>query len=306
MKENILYAYHVLIDNITEYKEYSVFEYKQKKYYFTKWKRSLEEFQELLNLIYELQIKKIPAFSFIINVEGNYLTKINEDLYVLVEVDNPLHEYGLTDMLGRNKILRLNKKKSMLYRNNWKRLWSEKVDYLEYQISEMGKKYPIILNSFSYFAGLAENAICYLNNLSLSTDNLPVVLAHRRVSFPNLRLNYDNPLNFIFDVEVRDVAEYIKSMVFINEELSYIELKAFLDISHPDFNSLILLYARLLYPSYYFDLHEKIINEDEAEESLLKVIDFIPRQEIFLKKAWNIINDYIPIPSISWLIEKEL
>lgn len=306
MKENILYAYHVLIDNITEYREYSVFEYKQKKYYFTKWKRSLEEFQELLNLIYELQIRKIPAFSFIINVEGNYLTKINEDLYVLVEVDNPLHEYGLTDMLGRNKILRLNKKKSMLYRNNWKRLWSEKVDYLEYQISEMGKKYPIILNSFSYFAGLAENAICYLNNLSLSTDNLPVVLAHRRVSFPNLRLNYDNPLNFIFDVEVRDVAEYIKSMVFINEELSYIELKAFLDISHPDFNSLILLYARLLYPSYYFDLHEKIINEDEAEESLLKVIDFIPRQEIFLKKAWNIINDYIPIPSISWLIEKEL
>lgn len=306
MKENILYAYHVLIDNITEYREYSVFEYKQKKYYFTKWKRSLEEFQELLNLIYELQIRKIPAFSFIINVEGNYLTKINEDLYVLVEVDNPLHEYGLTDMLGRNKVLRLNKKKSMLYRNNWKQLWSEKVDYLEYQISEMGKKYPIILNSFSYFAGLAENAICYLNNLSLSTDNLPVVLAHRRVSFPNLRLNYDNPLNFIFDVEVRDVAEYIKSMVFINEELSYIELKAFLGISHPDFNSLILLYARLLYPSYYFDLHEKIINEDEAEESLLKVIDFIPRQEIFLKKAWNIINDYIPIPSISWLIEKEL
>ena len=306
MKENILYAYHVLIDNITEYREYSVFEYKQKKYYFTKWKRSLEEFQELLNLIYELQIRKIPAFSFIINVEGNYLTNINEDLYVLVEVDNPLHEYGLTDMLWRNKILRLNKKKSMLYRNNWKQLWSEKVDYLEYQISEMGKKYPIILNSFSYFAGLAENAICYLNNLSLSTDNLPVVLAHRRVSFPNLRLNYDNPLNFIFFVEVRDVAEYIKSMVFINEELSYIELKAFLDISHPDFNSLILLYARLLYPSYYFDLHEKIINEDEAEESLLKVIDFIPRQEIFLKKAWNIINDYIPIPSISWLIEKEL
>lgn len=306
MKENILYAYHVLIDNITEYREYSVFEYKQKKYYFTKWKRSLEEFQELLNLIYELQIRKIPAFSFIINVEGNYLTNINEDLYVLIEVDNPLHEYGLTDMLGRNKILRLNRKKSMLYRNNWKQLWSEKVDYLEYQISEMGKKYPIILNSFSYFAGLAENAICYLNNLSLSTDNLPVVLAHRRVSFPNLRLNYDNPLNFIFDVEVRDVAEYIKSMVFINEELSYIELKAFLDISHSDFNSLILLYARLLYPSYYFDLHEKIINEDEAEESLLKVIDFIPRQEIFLKKAWNIINDYIPIPSISWLIEKEL
>ena len=111
MKENILYAYHVLIDNITEYREYSVFEYKQKKYYFTKWKRSLEEFQELLNLIYELQIRKIPAFSFIINVEGNYLTKINEDLYVLVEVDNPLHEYGLTDMLGRNKILRLNRKK---------------------------------------------------------------------------------------------------------------------------------------------------------------------------------------------------
>ena len=45
MKENILYAYHLNIENIKEYNEYSVFEFNEKSYYFTKVKRSKEEFQ---------------------------------------------------------------------------------------------------------------------------------------------------------------------------------------------------------------------------------------------------------------------
>ena len=72
MKENILYAYHLEIDTIKEYKEYSVFEWNQKTYYFTKVKRSMEEFQELLMVMDELERKKIPIFSFILNVEGSF------------------------------------------------------------------------------------------------------------------------------------------------------------------------------------------------------------------------------------------
>ncbi len=308
MKENILYAYHLNVENIKEYTEYSVFEYNEKSYYFTKVRRTKEEFQELLDVINELEQKQIPIFSFISNIEGSFITLVNNEAYVLVEVDNPLHEYSLTDILERNQKVILNAKKNSLYRNEWGRLWSEKIDYLEYQVSEMGKKYPIILNSFSYFVGLAENAVCYVNNVSKIARpiNMPIVLSHRRITFPNFRLNYDNPLNFIFDLEVRDVAEYLKNMVFKEDELPLIELKAFIELRHPDLYSLSMLYARLLYPSYYFDLHERIINKDENEEELLPIIDAIPKQEKFLKEAWYLIRNYAPIEGIDWIIKKEL
>ncbi len=308
MKENILYAYHLNIENIKEYNEYSVFEFNEKSYYFTKVKRSKEEFQELLDVISELEQKKIPIFSFIANINGSFITMVNNEAYVLVEVDNPLHEYSLTDILERNQKVILNAKKNSLYRNEWGRLWSEKIDYLEYQVFEMGKKYPIILNSFSYFVGLAENAVCYVNNATKIAHpiNIPIVLSHKRITFPNFRLNYDNPLNFIFDLEVRDIAEYLKNMVFKEDSLPLIELKAFIELRHPDLYSLSMLYARLLYPSYYFDLHEKIINKDENEEELLPIIDAIPKQEKFLKEAWYLIRNYAPIEGIEWIIKKEL
>lgn len=306
MKENILYAYHLNVDNLKEYKEYSVFLWNEKYYYFTKLKRTKEEFDELLEVIAELEKKQIPIFSFISNVYGSYLTPINNDNYVLLEVTMPLQEYNLVDMLERNSKVVLNAKTMALYRNSWASLWSEKVDYLEYQVSEMGKKYPIILNSFSYFVGLAENAISYVSNVTTNYDvkSMPVILCHKRISFPNFRLNYDNPLNFVFDLEVRDVAGYLKNMAFSDDKLALVELKAYLDLRHPDLVTASMLFARLLYPSYYFDLHEKIINESLEEEKLLPIIDKIDKQELFLKNAWLLIRNYAAIEPVDWLIKK--
>ena len=42
-------------------------------------------------------------------------------------------------------------------------MWIRKIDYFEYQISQFGKKYPIIRESFNYYVGLAENGISLLN-----------------------------------------------------------------------------------------------------------------------------------------------
>ena len=52
MKENILYAYHIDIEEIEEHKDYSVFQIENTLYYFTKLKRTEKEFQELLQVYY--------------------------------------------------------------------------------------------------------------------------------------------------------------------------------------------------------------------------------------------------------------
>ena len=119
---------------------------------------------------------------------------------------------------------------------------------------------------------------------------------------PNYKLNFLNPLSFIFDLEVRDIAEYIKSAFFAGvDALSY--LKETLRIAKFSVYSLELLYARLLYPSYYFDIYEAIMNDLESEEKLIPIIEKADDYEDFLRDAYLEINKYAPIEGIDWLIK---
>ncbi len=307
MKENILYAYHMEANSLKNFHDYSRFQFQEKTFYFTKLKRDQKGFQELLQVMQELIQKDIPILTFILNVQGSYITMVGEDAYVLMEAQEENVEYGLLDILDFQKKLVLNHRHSSLYRNEWANLWSQKVDYFEYQIHELGKDHPILLNSFSYYVGLAENAICYARNVQNSFPNIeqPVVLSHRRVIYPNVRLNFYNPLNLIFDLEVRDIGEYLKSMFFQEHEGALIDLKAYIDLKKPDAYSSSMLFARLLYPSYYFDLHERIMEADEKEEKLLSIIDQVEAYELFLKKAWQLLNAHCAIEPLAWILKEE-
>ena len=75
-------------------------------------------------------------------------------------------EYDLFDIINFQREYTATNKVVSLYQNDWGNLWSSKVDYLEYQMSELGKNFPTLLNSFSYYVGLAENAISYVNSLN--------------------------------------------------------------------------------------------------------------------------------------------
>lgn len=308
MKDIILYNYHIEIKDIKEYKDYSVFQMEENIFYFTKLKRSEKEFKELLEVMEEVIKKNNPIFRFVPNVAHSYITMVEQVPYVLVLAKDIYKEYDIFEIIKYQALFSLNTNKSSLYRNEWGILWGEKVDYLEYQVHERGKEFPIILSCFSYYVGLAENAICYVKYIekNIQPKNIKIVLSHRRVNYPNYRLNFDNPLNFIFDIEVRDIASYIKSMFFKEPDEAMIDLKTYIKICQPDLYSLSMLYARLLYPSYYFDLHEKIMEHEIEEECLLKIIDNIQEYEKFLNETWHLFRQYVPIEPIPWLIEKKL
>ena len=59
-------------------------------------------------------------------------------------------------------------------------MWVQKNDYLEYQTSMLGLKYPLIRESFSYYIGLAETAIEIVN--SLEKTSVSLVYSHRRLN----------------------------------------------------------------------------------------------------------------------------
>lgn len=303
MKETIEYYYSFKINDLFIENNAYYFIDNNEYYFFVHFFRTNKDLQDIVSCIKELNSKKIYTHELILNNQNRLLTRIDDQDYILMKIVNKNKEYSIIDMIELNKKIELSLDKENMYRNNWSSLWSIKVDYFENQMKEIKMDKPI-LKSINYYIGLAENAIYYVNNIVKkyqisSYDN--IVLSHKRVYYPNYGLNYLNPLSFIFDLEVRDIAEYIKSVFFAGED-AFLELKTYLNSRKMTNYSYNMLFARLLYPSYYFDLYEKIINNNESSEKIISIIDKADKYEQFLKKAYKEISLYAPLEDISWLI----
>lgn len=308
MKDEIGYYYNLYPETIDEANDRCSFYVGNIKYLFVPYLRPVEDLEELYYLNDELLQKRIPSHTIVTNKDKKVLTKYRDANFILLRLnadDNKL--ITLTDMNLLANSLRFKKTKSNLYRSDWSELWSKKIDYFEYQIREVGKGKEVILNSFSYYVGLAENAIAYAseaNNDDKAGENDIITLSHRRIFYPNYALNYFNPLSYIFDLEIRDIAEYIKAMFFENHNVwevidEYFSKKSFTAYSYRMF------FARLLFPSYYFDIYEDVLNKNKDEQELIPIIEKVDEYEEFLAEMYIYINKRVSIPRVEWLIKKE-
>lgn len=306
MKETIKYYYNIEVEDIEELNGKYHFKLANQDYFFVFYNRLPEELDDIIFCSRSMKERNIDCHDILINKDNSVLTKVGEYSYILLRVNNLGEEFNIIDIAQMNKKLILNDNSSKLYRNNWGKLWSDKIDYFEYQIRELGLEKENIRKTFSYYIGLAENAISYVNfaNKHFIRGTMDhVVVAHRRIFYPNYKLNFLNPLAFVFDLEVRDIAEYLKSAFFNSDfDNTMIELTSYLKTTHLSTYGYHMFYARLLYPSYYFDVYEEIMNNDKLEEELENIVSKAPAYELFLKKAYLEISKYAPLEKIEWLI----
>ena len=190
-----------------------------------------------------------------------------------------------------------NKEYDILKRNNWDYLWSMKIDYVEYQVKHLTNKYPIIEDSINYYIGLSENAIKYFKLINKNNESL--YIEHRRINKDNI---YD-PLEIVIDYKVRDISEYIKYN-FFNSGKDLYDIKN--DIKKLNLNNIdyLLLYSRMLYPSFYFDLYDRIINNNEDENIINDIINKSIEYEELLYEIYLIINRKYNIMGIDWINKK--
>ena len=310
MKELLKANYNISNEiDIVENNFYCSFLFGEKKYYFVPYYRSEDDLKDLLTLNEELIAKNIPTSKFLLNKFNQFITFDENKKYILFETDlNISKEYNVLDMIKFSEQLIVNNKKSVLYRNSWGDLWSSKIDYFEYQVAQLGKDKSIILKSFSYYVGLAENAIAYVNNTNKNYQRSVyenITLQRKRIIFPNVQLNYFNPLNYVIDIEVRDIASYFKSLFFNSYEDLWIEVHSYLKRKRLSIYGYQLLYARLLYPSYYFDVYEKVMDDTLSEEELVKIINRASDYEVFLRDIYFAILKYASIEPIDWIVNKK-
>ena len=223
------------------------------------------------------------------------LTPIENVNYILIcSLDNLDKNIEYKDILNFTNYYLSNGK---LDSSNWKELWKNKIDYFEYQLNQLGYKYPLLRESFGYFAGYVENAIMLLNFINVDKNNL--VLSHKRIN-KNYKL-YDlyDPFNMILDYRVRDMAEYLKSDI-LNSNLfeKTIEHLKLMKLKNYEYS---LFFIRLLYPSFYFDVFEEIIDNELDEKDIIPIIEKTIAYENLIKKIYKVILPLSNLPNIEWL-----
>ena len=236
----------------------------------------------------------------IINSNKSYITKIEDKYYVLIKLKGIINEVvTLKEMVSNNIKYRLLTNKC----NNLNDIWSKKIDYLEYQVSQLGNNHEEILNSFSFFVGLSENAISFLNVNNIDHNNTHKTVSHLRINNNNLFIDYYNPLYLLIDYDIRDYAEYIKSKLLLTDDIDS-DINYILDNANLSIDDIKLFYARLMFPSIYFDKIEEVLIDKVEEKELDIFIDIIPRYINMLKDVYLEINKKgISIDIPNWIIK---
>lgn len=297
MKNAIQYYYGLYPEDIHQKNGSYEFYIGSDHYYLTPYTRSFEELEELYRITIQLFEKNIFCHQFVLNTSQKLVTVLNGIGFVLLKVFMESKEpVTIHDIIFFSQLIMKDTEKSLLSRSHWKELWIQKNDYLEYQVSQFGKSYPKIRESFSYFIGLSEIAIGLLNE-PVNEENL--VISHRRICRNDTIFDLYNPLNFVLDYKERDIIEFWKAEL-LDDSFSLEVFVEFLNSSIFAQVEWIRLLARAFYPTFCFDCYEKIIEYHQSEEILDVVIQKVPQYEAFLKVIYEQVKKRKPLPEI-WL-----
>ena len=290
MKNLINYYYGLLIGNFKKINEYFVFKIEDKNYEFIPFYGDINKFYKNYLI---LKSNNKYCHEVVFNKDKNILTFYENKSYLLLKKN-----ICIDKTVDINEIINYDIPVYGTYTLDWKKLWKDKIDYYEYQMGQLAIKYRILKNSFDYYIGLSETAIGLLNYID--DKDIKYCVCHKRI-LQNQKLDeFFNPVNIIIDSRTRDIAEFVKINYFnefidINQVIYYIEYMRF------NYTECLLFFSRLLYPSYYFDLYDQVIQEKISEEKINFYIKKNTYYEVFLKKIYIYIKNKYKIPEIEWL-----
>ena len=297
MKNAIKYYYNfdvtLIHQNNDEYEIYNG----NKRYRLIKYEKLSIEADEKYSLQLYLQSINVYCHKIIKNVMKKIITIINEKNYIMIQMVMPNRVIKLEDIIHMSNIwlienLKYNKK------NSWQKLWKIKIDYLEYEIQRLNKKYPSIKESFDYYSGIVETCISILENSNIKNINKSIT--HERITKNTNTDYFYNPLNLVIDNRTRDIGEYLKSEIY-NYEYDILKIEEYIEDNMLTAEEKILLLTRILYPSKYLDACEQVMSKRMTEKELLKIINSSHIQEANLKKIYTLIKKLIQIPEVEWL-----
>jgi len=292
MRNVLRYYYNMYCDEIIKKNNTYKIMLNGNTFYFVKYEGNIYNLNDIYNYLLK---NNIYCHEIVSNKDNNYITNVDNSSYILIKVYSTDVLIDYMDIANNNILISKDKCR-------WQDLWIKKIDYYEYQINQFKKKYPHLYQTFSYYSGLTESAIMLAN--TVKDKVLDIYVEHNRISKNINTIDYYNPLNMIKDIKVRDIAEFFKQQFFYIEN-PIINVKNYLDYMNITNDEAILFMARLLYPSYYFDIYDEII-QDKIDENKINIItNKVDIYETFLKDVYAYLKLKYNIPEIEWLLIKQ-
>lgn len=294
----INYYYDLYPVSINELDNKYMFYVNSEKYYFILYDRNTNELDELVSLNKKMISEGSLVSEIIANKFSEVLNNYNGKYYVLIRVYvNENKKVDIDDVIYMLNEIGIDNSFNMITRTNWPKLWEDKVDYFEYQMGHLIKKYPLLYNTIDYYLGISENAIIYLKSVASSSEgNVSLGVCHRRIGVNSTLFDLYNPLNLVIDYGVRDISEYIKDAFFNDKDVYEILSKVYSKYYFDKLN-LSLLASRLLFPSYFFDKFEGIVCTECSESVIYDIIKKSSKFEDFVDNYIKSCN----LQSIGWL-----
>ena len=201
MKDTINYYYNLNPNKINKIFNYYYFYINNELYYFVEYNRKYEDRFIIYDFNQEMIRNNILVNEIIDNRNNNVVTINNSIPYILMRI-----VVNINKSISLSEINYLASKNihydDKLMRGNWGYLSMNKIDYLEYFTDHNYKKYPLVVDSFNYFVGMAENAISYVNYVvnNIKPDYSDYgVISHDVISINDTVYCLYNPLNIIID-----------------------------------------------------------------------------------------------------------
>lgn len=298
MKNVIAYYYNLYSYNI--HQQQDIYRFSVGNAHYVLAPCEIAEIKSIYEMCKILTQNGIYVHQIVPTISNNMYISFNNKSYVLIQYYGDLNQkIKFSDITNfSNSTANINLEK--IVEPNWGVLWSNKIDYFEYQVSQFGKKYPKIRESISYYIGLAETGISLYMNSKISGDN-HLTICHKRIGESSSLYDLYNPLNLIVDYKVRDAAEYFKELFLVKDNDVFQEIIEYFQREYLSPYDCFVFFIRMFYPSFYFDMYEQIIANKVEESKLQQIIEKTQSYEYLLKSLYFYLSNYIDMPDIEWL-----
>ena len=306
MKNTINYYYNLNPNKINMLFNYYYFYVDNELYYFSIYTKNVNDVEAVYRFNQELLSKNVLVNEIINNRSKTIITYVNQVPYILTKINVNINKPITLSEISYLSNVKISYIKELM-RDNWGNLWINKIDYLEYHHEQNYQKFPLLSDSFNYFVGLSENAISYLNQAvaKLSPERSDIgVLSHDVMNLDDTAYSLYDIQNIIIDHKASDIAEYIKISFFKDNYSIFDELDEYFRYHYFSFFGIELIIARVLWPSFYFELYDGIVRNKLNEASILKITSRLNEYEKYLKDVFNYFHKYYPITEISWITNK--
>ena len=303
MKNTINYYYNLNPNKINQIFNYYYFYVDNELYYFNVYTRDIKDIQAIYRFNQELLSQNVLVNEILNNRTGTILTYVNQVPYVLSKINVNINKPIFLSEISYLSSTLITYPKALM-RSNWANLWISKIDYLEYHHEQNYQKYPLLSSSFNYFVGLSENAISYLNHTvaKLNPEKSDIgVLSHDVILLDDTIYGLYDSQNIIIDHKARDLAEYIKLAFFRDNYSIFDELDEYFKYHYFSFYGIQLVMARVLWPSFYFEIYDGVLRGQLNESAVLKITSRTLEYEKYLADVFSYFHKYYPIDDVAWL-----